>query len=84
MASKQLERLVATDPRFDCYTDERDTGDGFWLYTAPGYWNPQLETHCIHESAVREVLALVGGIEPCRCEGCCDALNAAAEEREEG
>lgn len=81
--SKQLQRLADTDPRFEEYSNESgpvppgtpaerhcEYHDGHWLYTAPGWWNPMSETHCIHEWTVKDVLAEVAFIEPCHCAEC--------------
>jgi len=82
--SVQLQRLADTDPRFEDYSNESspvppgtraedhaEYHDGHWLYTAPGWWNPQMEVHCIHEWTVRDVLAELREIEPCGCADRC-------------
>ena len=61
--SVRLNRIVETDPRFESWDDERATGDGYWLYCAPGYWNPYLECSFIHEDTVKEVLRQVPLVE---------------------
>lgn len=30
-------------------SDERDTDDGIWAYTLPGWWNAEAGTHTFHE-----------------------------------
>ena len=86
--SKQLRRIVETDPRFEEYSDETCPvppgtpadehclhHDGHWLYTSPGWINAHSETHCIHEWTVKDVLEEYrsGCIVPCACEDRCRA-----------
>jgi len=83
--SVQLQRLADNDRRFDEYSDETwgfrpapgqdpcEVHDGHWLYTAPGWkWDgdPYADLHQIHEWTVKDVLAEVPNVVPCRCQGC--------------
>lgn len=61
MAIKSLEKLIAANPEiFSDYSDERGGPDsnGVWLYCKADYYCPMMECGTIHESTVREVLAL--------------------------
>ncbi len=60
---KTLEKLIAADPRFHSYSDERASGDGIWLYCVSGYWCPDMECGTIHERTVVEVMALAKTVE---------------------
>ena len=42
--------------KVDFVDDERDTGDGYWIYLKPG-WIFDYSTTFIHESTVRNVSA---------------------------
>ena len=42
--------------KVDFVDDERDTGDGYWVYLKPG-WIFDHSTTFIHESSVRDVAA---------------------------
>ena len=42
--------------KVDLVDDERDTGDGYWIYLKPG-WIFDHSTTFIHESSVRAVAA---------------------------
>lgn len=51
---------IQADPRVDSVSDERDTGDGCWVYLRRPYADRSREMACIHEDTIRE---------------CCDILN---------
>lgn len=83
--SKQLQRIVEKDERFEEYSDETwgirvppgedpcAYHDGHWLYTSPGWkWNgdPWAALHQIHEWTVKEVLAELENVVPCDCDDC--------------
>jgi hypothetical protein len=40
-------------------SDERDLGDGFWIYLKPPFFNPQKECRIIHEETISECLAIL-------------------------
>ncbi len=54
------------------FSDERSTGDGYWAYLVRGFWNPELETHCVHEGTIAELARAFRAVEPCGCERCAD------------
>lgn len=52
-------------------SDPDEYGDwSIWLYFKYGYINTCSETHCIHESTVKDFFAHVKCIEKCECEEC--------------
>ena len=63
MIPKTLQAIQA-DPRVDDIVDERDTGDGYWVYLKPGWYNPVDGLTMIHEWNVRDVLAKYRQIKP--------------------
>jgi len=67
---KRLQKLLAEDSRVDRIDDERAEGNGYWVYLAPGYFNADLECHCIHESTVSAVQLAMLSVVPCSCEIC--------------
>jgi hypothetical protein len=66
---KTIQHLV-DDPRIQSVDDERDTGDGYWIYLEPGHQDGESYLHLIHEWTVKDLLRKVRGIEACRCEDC--------------
>ncbi len=69
--SRQLDRLVNSDPRFHSYRYEIDGyGDNneeaerpsIWLYCEVGFVCPQKECGTIHTKTVREALALANTV----------------------
>jgi hypothetical protein len=52
-------------------SDERGGGDGYWVYLASGWLDPDGETHCIHEDTITECAKLMRWIVPCTEPGCC-------------
>lgn len=64
---KWLEK-IARDPRIDSVSDEGE--DGYWVYLKPGFWNPNLGCHMIHEWKREHVLHDFKIIEPCDCDEC--------------
>ena len=68
---------LLTDPRVECCEDERDTGDGYWLYLAPGYYDSESGIHFIHENTGADVARKFKGVKPCDCGSCLLAVRAA-------
>ena len=54
-APRTLAELVA-DPRVTSVSDERDDGDGVWIYLAPDWWNPQDECSVVHRDTMRDAM----------------------------
>lgn len=53
-------------------SDERDSGDGIWVYLAKGLRDSDGETHCIHEETLRECVFQLERVVRCTEPGCCD------------
>lgn len=51
-------------------SDERATGEGYWIYLVAGWWSPWDETHCIHEDTLRYCVEKMHWVEPCFKECC--------------
>lgn len=58
---KSLDKLAA-DPRVDEVRDERESGNGIWVYLKHG-WRVYDMTIAIHGESARDVLSQVTGIE---------------------
>lgn len=45
------------------FSDERNNGDGWWIYLKPPFWNPELECRIIHEqnlaSCIKQLKSIV-------------------------
>lgn len=54
--SKQLDRLIQDDYRFNGYSLEGR--DGVWLFCREGYICPSMDCGTIHEDTVAEVLSM--------------------------
>lgn len=48
--------------------------DGYWCYTAYGFYSPYMDCHTIHEDTQADILSRVRGIEPCDCDECLKEL----------
>jgi len=70
--SKALENLKRRYPSvIESISDERDTGDGWWLYLHAGYRNAEGDIHFIHEDTVAEVLKMFRKyVRTCDCDSC--------------
>jgi hypothetical protein len=46
-------------PRVGSISDERNSGDGYWIYLANGWYNEDFDKGCtiIHEHTVKECLS---------------------------
>lgn len=62
-------------------SDERSSGDGFWVYLRSGHCNDEQGLHCIHEDSPTECLRRLRWIEECRCEGCVTDAQARRKSR---
>lgn len=49
--------------------------DGYWCYTADGFYSPYMDCHTIHEDTQKQLLEVIRGIEPCDCEECKEEIN---------
>lgn len=66
-------RAILDDPRVEDFSDERITGDGYWIYLAPGNCSKSMGCHTIHEASVKDVRAIWdGGKDIEKCEPGCD------------
>ncbi len=52
-------------------SDERDTEEGYWVYLALGWRDPEGETHCIHEDTPGECARSMSHLQRCNAPGCC-------------
>lgn len=59
--------IVRNAGKVECVT--RDV-DGYWIYTRPGYFSPEMDCHTIHEYTVRETMTKARNIAPCDCDQC--------------
>ena len=66
---RTIDRIKA-DPRVADVSDERDTGDGYWVYLKPGWRWADDYVHIIHEDTPAECLRELRAIIPCRCHEC--------------
>lgn len=67
---------IKKHPKVDEISDERNNGDGIWIYLKPGFINEEKEVHCIHEHTIEECLEqLKNDIVECACEECFTADN---------
>ena len=57
-------------PFVDYISDERSGGDGIWVYLKKGFFNPHLETHCIHEDLISKIQWQLKIIKECTCKEC--------------
>lgn len=53
-------------------SDDRGNDDGYWVYLASGWRDPDGETHCIHEDSPSAAANLMLQIIRCTRPGCCD------------
>lgn len=49
-------------------SDEKSSGDGYWVYLRPGYVCDEL--HLIHENTIAAVKKKFAKIQKCHCEEC--------------
>lgn len=78
---KAIDTLLA-DPRVANAWSEGDNGCGdyraghvedVWVDLKPGFISDE-ETHSIHEETPARLIDALGGVRPCDCDGCLDAL----------
>lgn len=66
LPSSLVAALAAKQQYIESVDDERDTGDGYWVYLRPGYVFDSSTTF-IHESTVADVkkaLSRIGKVQP--------------------
>lgn len=51
------------------FSDERNNGDGLWLYLKPGLCYDG-EVHCVHEYTCRDVVEAFSRVYECECKEC--------------
>lgn len=60
--NKTIDRLA---PKYlaaiDEISDERNNGDGFWIYLKEPFFNPQLECCIIHEATITKCIGILKG-----------------------
>jgi hypothetical protein len=52
LPKKYLEAIKA-------FTDERDNGDGYWIYLKEPFYNPELECRIIHEQQLVKAIRIL-------------------------
>lgn len=66
---KTIER-IKSDRRVADVSDEREMGDGFWVYLKPGWRWAEDWVHSIHEDTPSECLRELHRAIPCHCREC--------------
>ena len=74
--SKIIDKILA-DPRVDAISDERGSGEGFWVYTTsfcmdsmPSGHEESACLHTIHEDSPTECYKRLREVIPCDCFRC--------------
>jgi hypothetical protein len=80
--NRTLQRLIV-DPRVATINDESRSGDGYWVYLQYGWQRGDLppsehdkpggsnqHLHIVHEWTVRDLLAGMREVSPCKCWEC--------------
>lgn len=44
------------------WTDERNNGDGWWVYVKAPYWNPEAECRIIHEQQLSKCIKILKSV----------------------
>lgn len=70
---KTIEKVQA-HPACAGVADDRQFGDGYWVYTKPGWMIPEMDCHTIHESSIAECYRLIKTAVPCGCRECKDSV----------
>jgi len=65
-----VEQVLKKDPRVLAVSVETDTGDGYWVYLKPGWFNPRSGCHLIHEWTLPRVRAQLKHLVKCTCRKC--------------
>ena len=71
-AEKLPKTLRRWAPMISDISDERDSGDGYWVNLKCGWWLPDYETHSAHEDNVKECARALRYIAPCAGKCGCD------------
>ena len=71
-----IERILE-NPRVREFSDERSSGDGYWLYLKAGWRNDNGHEHAIHEDTPEQCLRELTSVEICACQECKRDLAAA-------
>lgn len=64
---KSLQRFAS---KITDVSDERGSGDGYWVYLKKGWINTLSETHCIHEDTITDCAKEMRFVEVCHGECC--------------
>lgn len=65
---KCLQKYAAV---IDEVSDERASGDGYWVYLKTGWRDDEGETHCVHEETPAECAKRMTHLTRCTIPGCC-------------
>lgn len=67
---------ILADPRINArdFSDEREYGDGMWVYSQPGWCFGEEGWHTNHEWKVRVLWQVYKTLMPCSCEECVEQL----------
>lgn len=65
------------NPKVSSISDERDTGDGIWVYLKPGWHCALSGTHTVHEWTVRDLVESFDTVAPCGSpDATCDCVTS--------
>lgn len=71
LVESKVEDEIKAHPHTEDISDERSSGDGYWVYLKKGYqMEPSSMTHSVHEDTPSKALAALKKIVPCDCEYC--------------
>ncbi len=62
-------QTIARDPRVARVEDDREFGDGWWAYLAPGY-SDDAGGHQVHADTPSELAERLDYVQTCRCAVC--------------
>jgi hypothetical protein len=69
----KIQKRIAADPRVEKIIDERDGGDGIWVYLNPGFhdgYDQLAPTHAIVEDTWEAVRQQMRCVAKCACKEC--------------
>ena len=65
---------MQTDKRIALIDDERESGDGYWVYLKDGF-SFDGDSHVFSESTIKDIKKSLTRVYPCECVQCKNALN---------
>jgi len=71
--NKSIQALLKKDKRIAFIDDEREFGDGYFVYLKDGF-SFDHDTHVFSENTIREVKESLTRVYPCECSQCKKAL----------